>query len=195
MKHEVICRSKRNPGYLPEGYELVDVTSRSNGIFSTLSPFFAGPVELYGGHVAKNVENAWQYSKLYKEFADAGGNPTEEYFKWAERGWAKETADRHPMGRSKPLCSIWDGEKLGYVEARKRIYIPLYAEAVIKTEGFAELKKRYEDGAKLCLLDFDGWNHQKLGYNANDIANDETRRMGHCFVLKFLLEGTLDSIK
>lgn len=28
-----------------------------------LSPFFLGPVALYDGHVAKNVENAWQYSK------------------------------------------------------------------------------------------------------------------------------------
>lgn len=33
-----------------------------------LSPFFLGPVSLYDGHVAKNVENAWQYAKVTKWF-------------------------------------------------------------------------------------------------------------------------------
>jgi hypothetical protein len=35
------------------------------------------------------------------------------------------------MGRgAKPEYSLWDGERLDYIEARKRIYAPLYARAV-----------------------------------------------------------------
>jgi hypothetical protein len=30
-----------------------------------VSPFLLGPCPFYGGHVATNAENAWQYAKLY----------------------------------------------------------------------------------------------------------------------------------
>ena len=30
-----------------------------------LSPFFLGPIPMYGGLEAKNMENAWQFSKVY----------------------------------------------------------------------------------------------------------------------------------
>jgi len=36
------------------------------------------------------------------------------------------------MGRGvKPLYSLWDGKKLGYIEARIAIYDPLYIEMLL----------------------------------------------------------------
>lgn len=43
----------------PDGATVINTTSRSTAWSSGLSPFFLGPVDLYWGHVAKNVENFW----------------------------------------------------------------------------------------------------------------------------------------
>lgn len=187
---EILVCSKRG-GLSPIGYRRIDVTSHAQDVFRSCSPFFVGPVTLYGGHTARNVENAWQYSKVYRRFIDERGAPAPAYFEWAEAGWGSGYAQRHPMGSLTPEYSWWDGEKLSYIEARKRIYIPLYSQGVVKTDGYRELKKLYEDGENLCLLDFDAYDFQALHYTAMDVINDPTRPMGHCFVLKFLLEGVL----
>jgi hypothetical protein len=68
------------------------------------------------------------------------------------------------MGRNrKPLYSYWDGQKLDYIEARKKIYIPLYSRGVIKTDAFKQLLELYKTTDKdIYLVDFDGYNHKKL---------------------------------
>eukprot|EP01127_Copromyxa_protea_P002417 TRINITY_DN1230_c0_g1_i1.p1 TRINITY_DN1230_c0_g1~~TRINITY_DN1230_c0_g1_i1.p1 ORF type:complete len:165 (+),score=24.23 TRINITY_DN1230_c0_g1_i1:205-699(+) len=131
----------------------VNCTSRSTNEWSKqLSPFFLGPVELYGGQMAMNMENAWQYTKVYKHHTDNSGKPTPEYFKWAKEGWNNNNPVRFPMGRgAKPEYSLWDGQRLGYIEARKKIYAPLYAAAVEKTEGYQQLKKLYDENSHLYL--------------------------------------------
>src|SRR5579885_3078321 len=116
-----------------EGFTVVNTTSRAETLWErTLSPFFLGPIELYGGRVSKNMENAWQFAKVYEEHANrTNGAPNAAYWKWAEAGWADSRARRYPMGRgAKPLYSLWDGKHLGYVEARSKIYGPLYGRAV-----------------------------------------------------------------
>lgn len=170
---------------------LVNTTSTAH---SGLSPFNLGPIPLYDGHVALNMENAWQYSKVYAEHADADGNPTEAYWTWARAGWANPRAVRFPMGRgAKPLYSLWKGKRLGYIEARKEIYAPLYANAVAKTTAFKELKKLYDNcvatGKPLGLVDFDGWDHVGQGIPLADVINYPKPKMGHAFVLAGLLEG------
>lgn len=101
----------------------VDVTSHSKLAFGKqLSPFYLGPVKLYAGYIAQNVENAWQYSKVYKEFVDEkAGTPSEKYFLWAEKGWRQTWADRHPRGKEIPLYSWWEGQKLDYPSSEKNI--------------------------------------------------------------------------
>jgi hypothetical protein len=169
---------------------VINTTSRSNHWSRGLSPFYLGPVELYGGHVSLNFENAWQYAKVYEEDAD-DGEPSSRYWEWALAGWASEKAHRYPKGKGrKPLYSLWDGEKLSYVEARKKIYIPLYAREVRKTSAFAHLKMLH-DMDDVVLWDFDGYDHRKLGMSYDDVINSETRKCGHGFVLAMMLEGLL----
>ena len=171
---------------------VVDTTSRSTNWSKGLSPFFVGPVPLYNGYSAKNVENAWQFSKLYQEYADENGDPAETYFAWAKKGWNSDFACRYPMGKGKiPLCSVWQGQKLDYIEARKQIYIPLYAKAVVQTEAFAQLKKLYETSGTVTLIDFDGYDYLSLGMSLKDVVENPKRKMGHAFVLAMLLEEQL----
>jgi len=171
---------------------VVNTTSRASGCWSQgLSPFFLGPVPLYPGvgiSESRNVENAWQYSKVYPEHVNAEGNPTPSYFEWAEAGWQKERADRYPMGKGrKPLYSWWAGAKLGYVDARKQVYIPIYAKAVVATQAFAHLLALCRTGGDIALWDFDGYDHLALGMTLKEVANCPSRKMGHAFVLAMLL--------
>lgn len=153
-----------------------------------LSPFFLGPIDLYDGYTAKNLENGYQFSKTYKKHTDFHGDPTHEYWQWATEGWNSSWAYRYPMGRDAvPMYSYWRGEKLGYVDARKTIYAPLYAGAVQKTEAWQKLLLMRQHGQKIILRDFDGYDHTKLGMTLTDVLNNPKRKMGHAFVLAALL--------
>ena len=170
---------------------IVNTTSRSPDPWSKgLSPFFLGPIPLYDGMISQNLENAWQYSKVYAEYLDSEGNPSPEYFEWAKAGWAKKEAVRYPMGKgAKPSFSWWEGKPLSYIEARKKIYIPLYAHAVVKTQAFEILKQRYiENKYQITLWDFDGYDHRSLGMSWSDVIHNDQRSMGHAFVIAMLLE-------
>ena len=173
----------------PKGALIINTTSRSSTRWSTgLSPFFLGSVPLYNNQIALNVENGWQYSKVYKQYVGIDGNPTGEYFKWAQEGWANSRAVRYPMGKGiRPEYSYWDGFKLTYVEARKKIYIPLYAYAVVNTSAYRKLKELYEK-QDIGLRDFDGYNHKKLNMTYEEVLNSPDKKMGHAFVLAMMLE-------
>lgn len=175
---------------LPDDSIVIDTTSRSGTWTRGLSPFIIEGGYLYDKYYAKSVENAWQASKVYSQFVDDNNDPTIEYFKWAENIWNSTYAYRYPMGRdAKPLYSYWNGQKFGYVEARKKIYIPLYSRGVIKTDAFNKLLDIYRTTDKdIYLVDFDGYNHKKIGMSLADVANSPTKKMGHAFVIYDLLQ-------
>lgn len=173
----------------PPGVYTVDTCSHSNTWSKGLSPFVLGPVNLYGGYVSQTMENAWQYSKVYAGYSQHG-EPTQRYFLWAQKGWNNPRAVRYPMGKgAKPLFSYWDGESMDYVTARKRIYCPLYANAVEKTDAFARLYKIAKDKGEIWLRDFDGYDYRGEGKTLEEVLNDPNRKMGHAFVLAMLLTG------
>lgn len=155
---------------------------------SEMSPFRLGPVALYDGLESKNMENAWQYAKVYKSFAGRNG-PKKCYYQWAKEGWSNPEAVRYPMGKGvKPEYSWWDYKMLSYVEARKSIYVPLYAKLVQKTESFCNLKRRWEESSEnLVLLDYDAYNRHETSKTLTEVLNDPTRKMGHAFVIEMLL--------
>lgn len=171
----------------------VNTTSRAETDWQTdLSPFYLGPCQLYGDYVAVRMENAWQYSKVYPEHAH-DGLPLQSYFDWAKEGWRNPKPVRYPMGKGKkPLFSWWNGQKFPYVEARKKIYIPLYARAVIKTKGFQVLLDTYNDicslkQGTLYLKDYDAYRHEEKGLTLTDVVNNPNKKCGHAFVLMMLL--------
>lgn len=169
----------------------VNTTSSSNSWSKKLSPMYLGPVNLPDGSIALNVENAWQFSKVYAEHVK-DDNILTSYFQWAKKGFSDSWAHRYPMGKgATPLFSLWNNERLDYISARKKIYIPLYANAVKKTEAFKQLKALYEEKGNLVLFDFDGYDYLGLGKTLEDVIEDPSRKMGHAFVLALLLENKL----
>ena len=188
-------------------FVIVDCTSgnRDEEMIKGLSPFYLGPVECYDGLKSETFERAWQCAKVYPWMADAKGDPDERYFAWRDAMWAKKGFEnkidiRFPAGKGnakKCLYAWWkvNGEfrKLGYVEGRKAIYMPLYAKAVVKTEAYRRLVELRDSGKNLMLLDFDGYNphHPKYNFTYNDVVHCPLLKMGHGFVLAMLLEGLI----
>jgi hypothetical protein len=141
----VLTLRRPKPDFLTNG-RMINTTSGSAEVWARgLSPFNVGTCPLYGAHRAQNVENAWQFCKVYPEHVDETGDIKPAYWEWAKAGWADPIAHRFPMGRGRvPLFSLWkDGERLGYIEARKKIYCPVYAEAVTRTAAWDRLKQEW----------------------------------------------------
>ena len=192
---KLIVVGPSTPKSLYSNYRVINTTSRSETRSRELSPFLVGPIPLYNNYVSKNMENAWQYSKVYPGFGDENG-PFDIYFDWAKKGWNKQYADRYPMGRNKiPLYCYWGSSKhLGYIEAKKRIYVPLYAQAVQKTEAFKILAAIVAKNINIALWDFDGYCHESKNMSLSDVAKSTTLKMGHAFVLFALLKNKLNEL-
>ncbi len=167
----------------------INTTSKSPIQWTTeLSPFHLGPCDLYGKYISKNMENGWQFSKVYDCHIDEDGDPTDDYFKWAEKGWNDTFAHRYPMNKGAiPQYSYWNGNKYGYIDARKNIYAPLYAKAVVKTKAYSKLKELVDSGKPVYLLDYDAYKHRELNMSLTDVLNYPKKKMGHAFVLMILL--------
>lgn len=200
MNHipNLICYGRGDK--VPDGYRIINTTSHSKEQWSKhLSPFHLGPITVNPtGECdlqANKFENAWQYLKVYADHYDADTNTIKQsWTDWSNEGFRNPAAVRFPRGKgAKPLFSLWKGEKMGYIEARTRIYAPLYAECVLKhaANEFAILKRLYDSGEKLALFDFDGYAHYNAGLSLTDVLYNEKKKMGHSFVLMGMLTENL----
>ena len=183
------------------------------------------------------MENVWQFSKVYKDVPkrtakysryddriiwqhpaevhmNEDGTLKPEYWAWREKGMAAEDAIRYPVGfyhRHNCQYALTEpgGEKLDYVQSRKAIYVPLYIDLVKKEEKFKKLKKMYEDGENLLIIEVDGPHQESIQYymdkygvkrdffvnstvEANEesmkiLLNDEKHAFGHGYCLAMAL--------
>jgi hypothetical protein len=178
---------------IPEGVISMDVTSRSSNWGRLFSPFNLGPVKLYDEHWAYNIENGYQFSKVYPDFSTVYDLPAGHYWEWATKGWHTTKPIKYPLGVwSKHLYHWWDGKKLTNLEAQNQIFLPLYKSAVTKTSAFLRLKEMYETSKEdIYLIDFEGYNHRYLEKTWDQVVSDPDRPVGQGFALCMLLEGYL----
>ena len=177
-----------------EGDGIVNTTSSAANWSRGLSPFFLGPIKLYPSAPCKEglvFENVWQYAKVYSAY-DSNGEPNSLYFDWALKGFRDRIPRRYPMGKGTvPEYSWWNEEKLTYIEARKKIYIPLFRDAVYKTAAYKQLESLYKLRGEITLWDYDGYDHKEFGFCFEDVINHPKLKMGHAFVLAMMLENYL----
>jgi len=191
-----------------KGKEFVQIDCTSGNkdeVMRGLSPFYLGPVECYDGLKSETFELAWQCAKVYPWTMGPDEKPNARYFTWRDEMWAMKVfgdkmSIRFPVGKKnvgKCKYSWWkvDGEfqPLDYISARKEIYIPVYAKAVVKTEAYRRLVELRDSGKNLMLIDFDGYNihHPKYNFTYRDAIHCDLLKMGHGFVLAMLLEGLI----
>jgi DNA-directed RNA polymerase subunit H (RpoH/RPB5) len=197
------------------GYKNIDATSGSvikiggQRAKEAFSPMYLEANE-FG---AKLFENYWQYSKVFRELGhlDDDNNVTDKWHQFRDKGFAKDTGDRHPTGtKSKevigkddkgrnryryytPEFAVYNGTRMDYLTSRKKIYAPKYAELVKKQLAFSELKKKVVTGGKYQILDLDGPTDSPSHLVTVDLLkhkiNDTTSPFGHGYVLAGLLSG------
>ena len=170
----------RKGGRPAAGTPMVNSTSQSACAWSrALSPFHLGPVTVRLREEeppvrAENVENGWQYSKVYQDQTlgeDAGRAPSPAHAAWALAGFANPQAVRFPRGRgARPLYSYHRGRQLPYAAARLYIDVPLYVGALFGTPrgraAFCRLRAEHAaaraGGRQLAIFDFDGYDPRRL---------------------------------
>lgn len=174
-----------------EGYDEVIAPVSRDPYWRELSPFFLGPVSVpppFPGAETQfhNLENAWQYSKVYPELnhITSKGRLSEEFKAWWHRGIQSKQAHRYPAGRgAAPLFAVFGRHRVCYTVARKLLYAPAYAKLVTKTSRYAELERMIAAGKNILLLDFDG----RVDLNSTpvvNIMNNPVYRLAHSYVLR-----------
>jgi len=134
------------------------------------------------------------------------GDPTPAYWEWRRKGMGNERAVRYPngfAGRTQCVCSIMlddnGNTRLGYIEARKRIYCAEYARLAPRTDAFKKLHRLLtEQGRDIQLVEVDGPDPKDFGGVTSllmdealvrRLVNDPKRPFGHGYVIAALLLG------
>lgn len=119
------------------------------------------------------------------------------YWIWRNTLAHNKYAVRHPVGlRNKRTCvtciyneedtfttELNDFECLGYIEARKRLYLPEYTSLVKREHLYKKLEKYIKDGKNLLILEVDGPIQESLQYYKEEYGvNDD-----------FIVDGTIEA--
>lgn len=167
------------------------------GDFSSLSPMQLGPVVIDGKATAKNIENYYQFAKVFpnellvekvedcpcrSDFKHA--RPSELFFTNRDKAYADPVPHRHKKKGVTPAYSCYEDRHYTYVESRWFYCIEM--ERLAKpTDAFKKLVHMYEnDGRSLEIFGYDayvpnGTDHESLYKH----YIDPKRPFGHEMVL------------
>lgn len=177
----IIDSKRKKPETILKKYPdaiLADVTSSAKDGLVKLSPFYPHggiPVPFSEGYTATCVEAIWQGLKVF-ESADVDvemfQNDTMKNIKRTVRRFGK------PLGHRKGVNGT---ELLGYIEARKLIYIPTYR--WVLENKVPHIIERLRDASKtktIVLLDYD----------TNADVDNAKKPLSHASLIKAYVEGT-----
>ena len=181
MKPMIIIESKRKkPEALKEQYPdamIIDVTSHAVDEFVMFSPFYSiggVPVPFTEGLVSVSVEGIWQGLKVFED-ADIDTS----FFSKREMKNLKRTTRKYGicLGHRK---GVHGEELLGYIEARKKIYLPCYKWLLEnKLKKLVTAIRIISKNKPVVLLD----------YNTNPDVNNPKKALSHASLIKAYIEG------
>ena len=163
--------------------EVIDVTSKGPDPFVKFSPFYPIgniPVPFSEGYVAQSVEGIWQGLKVFETAGidtDKFDNDTMKRLKRTQRRFGRT------LGHQKGVHSE---ELLGYIEARKAIYLPIYF--WVLDNHLSELLEKLRDIAlekDLILLD----------YETNGDVDNPAKPLSHAALVKMKLAKLYPEVK
>ena len=178
----IIVESKRKkPATILKKYPdaiLADVTSGAKDSLVKLSPFYPHggiPVPFSEGYTATCVEAIWQGLKVFE-----GSDVDVQVFQNDTMKNIKRTVRRFgkPLGHRKGVNGT---ELLGYIEARKQIYIPTYRWMLENKVPYIieRLRVASNSGKTIVLLDYD----------TNADVEDAKKPLSHASLIKAYAEG------
>lgn len=177
----IIIESKRKkPETILKQYPdaiLADVTSGAKDGLVKLSPFYPHggiPVPFSEGYTATCVEAIWQGLKVFESCdvdVEMFQNDTMKNIKRTVRRFGK------PLGHRK---GVHGTELLGYIEARKQIYIPTYKWVLENKVAFIIDRLREASKTKTIVL---------LDYDTNADVENARKPLSHASLIKAYVEG------
>lgn len=177
----IIIESKRKkPENILKQYPgaiIADVTSHAKDGLIKLSPFYPHygiPVPFSPDYTATCVEAIWQGLKVFEhQDVDTSlfSNDTMRGLKRTVRRFGK------PLGHRK---GVHGTELLGYIEARKQIYIPTYKWVLENKVKNIIDRLREASKTKVIIL---------LDYNTNGDVDDPHKPLSHASLVKAYAEG------
>ena len=180
MKPMIIIESKRKSlESLKEKYPdamIIDVTSKAQDEFVRFSPFYPNggiPVP-FTDDIAVSVEGIWQGLKVFED-ADVDTS----FFSKRDMKNLKRTTRKygHCLGHRK---GVHGEELLGYIEARKMIYLPCYKWVLEnKLQKLVTAIRIISKNKPVVLLD----------YNTNPDVNNPKSPLSHASLIKAYIEG------
>lgn len=169
--------------------------------YGSLSPYtLTNKIIIDNNIVDANLENIWQFSKIYENVKESiqrksrfdnkiiWNHPSEihikdgiiqkSYWEWRKKGFLSEEPIRYPVGfndRKKCLCSIYCNDNqidfLNYIDARKKIYLPNYLNAInnlpVDSVGYKQLndlKEKLKNGTNILIIEVDGPHYESINY-------------------------------
>lgn len=178
---QIVILSKRakkvQKDYEAKGFAVIDVTSNSEDpTFQKFSPFYPHgniPIPGQDGKYAESVEGIWQGLKVFQN------EPIDvKKFKIKSMKNLKRPITEK---RGKLLGHSYMDTTLGYIDARKKIYLPIY-EYVLNNclqNEVALLKGLLSEGKCIALLD----------YEVNENPNDTSKPLSHASLIKKYLQN------
>ncbi len=156
---------------------IVDVTSKAEDEFVKFSPFYPHggiPVPFTDPSVASSVEGIWQGLKVF-ENADVD---THAFYITDMKGLKRTVRRFGPcLGHRK---GVKGQELLGYIEARKLIYLPCYKWVLEhKLQKLTTALRIISKNKPVVLLD----------YNTNPDPNNPRKPLSHASLIKAYIEG------
>jgi hypothetical protein len=112
---------------------------------------------------------------------------TYDYWVWSSLGMSNKYHVRYPNtfhGKSEVVCSLFydnikeEYQVLDYIQARKKIYAPIYCSLVKKQLKFKELQEKLSRGENLLIIEVDGPHddnkYYKEKYGINNFVQNGT---------------------
>lgn len=156
---------------------LADVTSSAKDGLIKLSPFYPHggiPVPFSEGYTATCVEAIWQGLKVFESCDVDTSLFSNDTMKGLKRTIRK---NGKPLGHRK---GVHGTELLGYIEARKQIYIPTYKWVLDnKVTNIIERLKEASKTKTIVLLDYD----------TNADVENAKKPLSHASLIKAYVEG------
>ena len=180
MKPMIVIESKKKTleslkAQYPDAM-IIDVTSKSQDEFVKFSPFYPNggiPVP-FTDDIAVSVEGIWQGLKVF-EYADVDTS----FFSKRDMKNLKRTVKKYGpcLGHRK---GVHGEELLGYIEARKLIYLPSYKWVLEnKLKKLVTAIRIISKNKPVVLLD----------YNTNPDVNNSKKPLSHASLIKAYIEG------
>lgn len=149
------------------GWGIADVTSKSNHPdYVKFSPFFPiGNIDIPGNEdKTASVEGAWQGLKVFEN----EGIDARKYIITSMKNIKRKAS---AASRGRVLGHMYEGRTIGYIESRKKIYIPMYNSVLERLEPVLAdiLQFASQHHGKLVLLD----------YETNTNINDGSKPLSH----------------